>query len=76
MEKDILFNDKNIGFFIDNVRILVNKKFLKVNLVVKCLFEQIEIFLEDVSIEQEKVKNGENKFIDICYYVEEWIVNY
>lgn len=39
MEKDILFNDKNIGFFIDNVRILVNKKFLKVNLVVKCLFE-------------------------------------
>ncbi|MCH2050583.1 MAG: glycine betaine/L-proline ABC transporter substrate-binding protein ProX [Trichodesmium sp. ALOHA_ZT_67] len=75
-EKDTLFNDKNIGFPIDNVRILANKKFLKANPVAKRLFEQIEIPLEDVSIEQEKVKNGENKPIDIRHHAEEWIVNH
>ena len=38
--------------------------------------EQIEIPIEDVNIQQEKVKNGENKNIDIRHHAEEWIANH
>ena len=75
-EKDTSWNDKNLGFPIDNVRILANKKFLEANPVAKRLFEQIEIPIEDVNIQQEKVKNGENKTVDIRHHAEEWIANH
>ena len=75
-EKDTSWNDKNLGFPIDNVRILANKKFLEANPVAKRLFEQIEIPIEDVNIQQERVKNGENKPIDIRHHAEEWISNH
>ncbi len=75
-EKDTSFNDKNLGFPIDNVRILANKKFLETNPVAQRLFEQIEIPIEDVNIQQEKVKNGESKPIDIRHHAEEWVVSH
>ena len=75
-EKDTSWKDKNLGFPIDNVRILANKKFVEANPVAKRFFEQIEIPIEDVNIQQEKVKNGENKNVDICHHAEEWIANH
>ncbi|NES71584.1 MAG: proline/glycine betaine ABC transporter substrate-binding protein ProX, partial [Okeania sp. SIO2D1] len=45
------------------------------NPVAKSLFEQISIPIEDVNIQQEKVKNGENKPTDIRRHSEEWITN-
>lgn len=75
-EKDTSWKDKNIGFPIDNVRILANKKFVEANPVAKRFFEQIEIPIEDVNIQQEKVKNGENKNVDIRHHAEEWIANH
>ena len=74
-EKDTSLNDQNLGFPIDNIKILANKKFLQANPIAKSLFEQIEIPIEDVNIQQEKVKNGENKPIDIRRHAEEWIAN-
>ncbi len=75
-EKDTSLHDKNLGFPIDKVRILANKKFLENNPVAESLFAQIEIPMEDVNLQQEKVKNGENKPGDIRRHAEEWIVNH
>ena len=68
-------NGKNLGIPIDKIRILANKKFLQANSVAKRLFEQIKIPIEDVNVQQEKVKNGENKPADIRRHAEEWIKN-
>ncbi len=75
-EKDTSFNGKNLGFPVDNVRILGNKKFLDTNPVAQNLFEQIEIPLDDVNLQQEKVKNGENKPIDIRRHAQEWVASH
>ncbi|MEB3343174.1 glycine betaine/L-proline ABC transporter substrate-binding protein ProX [Okeania sp.] len=74
--KDTSLNGKNLGFPIDNVRILANKKFLQDNPVAERLFEQIEIPIKDINIEQEKVKNGENKPVDIRHHAKEWIASH
>ncbi len=66
-------NGKNLGFPIDNIRILANKKFLQANPVAKNLFEQIEIPIEDINVQQEKMKNGQNKPKDIRRHAEEWV---
>jgi len=75
-EKETSWDGKNLGFAIDKIRILANKKFLEANPVAERLFEQIEIPLEDVNIQQQKVKNGENKPIDIRRHSEEWVTSH
>ncbi|NEQ38998.1 MAG: glycine betaine/L-proline ABC transporter substrate-binding protein ProX [Okeania sp. SIO3I5] len=75
-EKETSFNGKNFGIPIDNIKILANKKFVQDNPVAQRFFEQIEIPLEDVNIEQEKVQNGENKPVDIRRHAEEWIASH
>lgn len=71
--KDTSLNGKNLGLPIDKIGILANKNFLQDNPVAKSLFEQISIPIKDVNLEQEKVKNGENKPSDIRRHAEEWI---
>ena len=74
-EEETSVNGKNLGVPVDRIRILANKEFLQDNSVAKSLFEQIEIPIEDVNLQQEKVKNGENKPADIRRHAEEWITN-
>ncbi|WP_205127603.1 MULTISPECIES: glycine betaine/L-proline ABC transporter substrate-binding protein ProX [Okeania] len=74
--EDTSVNGKNLGIPVDKVRILANKNFLQDNPVAKSLFEQIEIPLEDVNFQQEKVKNGENKPVDIRRHAEEWVASH
>ncbi|WP_305778143.1 glycine betaine ABC transporter substrate-binding protein, partial [Hydrocoleum sp. CS-953] len=69
-------NGKNLGLPVDNVRILANKKFVETNPIAQRFFEQIEIPLDDVNLQQEKVKNGENKPIDIRHHAEEWVASH
>ncbi|GGA37930.1 hypothetical protein CYANOKiyG1_55990 [Okeania sp. KiyG1] len=75
-EEETSWDGKNLGFAIDNIRILANKEFLQANPVAQRLLEQIEIPMEDVNIQQEKVKNGENKPEDIRRHAEEWVTNH
>jgi len=75
-EKETSLNGKNLGLPIDKVRILANKKFLETNPVAERFFEQIEIPIEDVNIQQEKVKNGENKPVDIRRHAEQWVTSH
>nr|WP_293095122.1 glycine betaine ABC transporter substrate-binding protein [Okeania sp. SIO2F4] len=56
-EQETSWDGKNLGFAIDNIKILANKKFWEANPVAKRLLEQIEIPMEDVNLQDEKVKN-------------------
>ena len=75
-EKDTSYDGKNLGFAIDNVRILGNKKFLNENPSAKRLFELIQIPIEDINAQNQRFKGGENSIADIQRHAEEWVKNH
>ncbi|MDJ0676544.1 MAG: glycine betaine/L-proline ABC transporter substrate-binding protein ProX [Calothrix sp. MO_167.B42] len=74
-EKDTSFEGKNLGFAIDNVKILANKKFVSENPSAKRLFELIKIPVEDINAQNQQFKAGENTIADIQRHAQEWIKN-
>ncbi len=72
-EQETSFDGKNLGFAVDNVRVMANKEFLEANPAAKRLFELISIPIEDVNAQQKLVHNGENKPKDIRRHAEEWV---
>ncbi|MGD1912839.1 MAG: glycine betaine ABC transporter substrate-binding protein [Rivularia sp. (in: cyanobacteria)] len=72
-EKDTTIDSKNLGFAVDQVRVMANKKFLAANPPAKRLFELMTIPIEDVNAQQKLVKNGENSPKDIRRHAQEWI---
>ncbi len=75
-EKDTSSNGKNIGFAIDNMRILANKKFLRENPAAKRFFELVQIPADDINDQNELVKEGENRVADIRRHAKEWVKNH
>jgi glycine betaine/proline transport system substrate-binding protein len=65
---------RNPGFAVNKARILANKKFLEANPVARRLFELIKIPINDVSAQNGRMHNGENKPKDILRHAREWIV--
>ncbi|NET01939.1 MAG: glycine betaine/L-proline ABC transporter substrate-binding protein ProX [Sphaerospermopsis sp. SIO1G1] len=74
-EKDTTAMGKNLGFAIDDIRILANKEFLNENPAAKRLFEQIKIPVDDINKQNELFKKGENNVADIRRHAQEWIQN-
>jgi len=74
-EKDTSFEGKNLGFAIDNVKILANKKFVSDNPSAKRLFELIKIPVKDINAQNELFKGGENSIADIQRHAQEWVKN-
>ncbi len=72
-ERETLIDGKNLGFAIDNVKILANNEFLEDNPAAKRLFEVISIPIEDINIQQKLVYDGENTPADIRRHAEEWV---
>ena len=72
-EKDTTAFGKNLGFIIDDIRILANQEFLSENPGVKRLFEQIKIPVDDINQQNELLKNGEKSLEDIRRHAREWI---
>ncbi|MEO1376483.1 MAG: glycine betaine/L-proline ABC transporter substrate-binding protein ProX [Cyanobacteria bacterium J06635_10] len=72
-EKDTTVDGKNLGFAVDRVRVMANKKFLAANPIAKRLFELMTIPIEDVNAQQKLVLNGENSPKDIRRHAEEWV---
>lgn len=64
---------RNLGFAINRSRILANKKFLQANPAAKRFFELVKIPINDVSAQNDRMHNGENKPKDIRRHVMEWI---
>ncbi|MDJ0733376.1 MAG: glycine betaine/L-proline ABC transporter substrate-binding protein ProX [Nostocaceae cyanobacterium] len=74
-EKDTSYNGKNLGFAIDNMQIVANKEFLADNPSAKRLFELIQIPVDDISAQNERLQEGENRVADIRRHAKEWIKN-
>ncbi|MEI2580596.1 glycine betaine/L-proline ABC transporter substrate-binding protein ProX [Scytonema sp. PRP1] len=71
--KDTSFDGKNLGFPVDNIRIVANQEFLARNPAAKRLFELIQIPINDINAQNQRFKQGENSIPDICRHAQEWI---
>jgi len=75
-EKDTSALGINLGFAIDNIRIVANKEFLADNPAAKRLFQLVQIPVDDINTQNELLKEGENSLADIRRHAEEWIQNH
>ena len=72
-ENASIVNGKNLGFEINHIHILASRKFLAENSDVARWFELVNIPITDISIQNQRMRNGENKPEDIRRHAEEWI---
>jgi glycine betaine/proline transport system substrate-binding protein len=68
-----VFNGKNLGFAVDNLRVVARNDFLKANPAAAKLFEVAKININDISSENKLIADGENKSSDIDKHVDDWI---
>lgn len=66
---------RNLGFSVNQIEILANKSFLQKNPVAKNFFEVVQIPIEAVSLQNQRMRAGENTPADIRAHAEEWIAN-
>ncbi|MDJ1172979.1 glycine betaine/L-proline ABC transporter substrate-binding protein ProX [Roseofilum capinflatum] len=74
-EADTTANGKNIGFPVDRMRILANKEFVEANPAAKKLFEVVEVPIEDISDQNNLMRQGEDTPEDIKRHAQEWIAD-
>lgn len=72
-ESTTLPDGRNIGFSVNNIRIIANNEFLKNAPVAKRWFELVTIPIEDVNAENLKINDGEKSDKDIRGHAESWI---
>ena len=72
-EADTSTNGKNLGFVVDRMRIMANKQFTAANPSARRFFELIEIPLEDISTQNQRLEEGEDSEEDIRRHAQEWI---
>ncbi|MDY0291188.1 MAG: glycine betaine/L-proline ABC transporter substrate-binding protein ProX [Desulfuromonadaceae bacterium] len=62
-----------LGFIASDIQIVANKKFAEKNPAAKRFFELFTISLADVSVQNDRMNNGENSDRDIKRHAQEWI---
>ena len=67
------FNGKNLGFAVDNLRIIARNDFLKANPAAAKLFEVAKVDINDISAENKQIADGEKNSADIDRHVEAWV---
>lgn len=72
-EEDTTFAGKNLGFAVDHVRIVANKKFVDANPAAKKLFELVTIPVDDINAQNLLMRDGEKLDEDIARHADEWI---
>ncbi|NET53604.1 MAG: glycine betaine/L-proline ABC transporter substrate-binding protein ProX, partial [Merismopedia sp. SIO2A8] len=72
-EQDTSVDGKNLGFPIDDIRILVNKNFLQANPAAKRWFELVSVPMEDINKQQKLVHDGEDSLEEIYGHAQKWI---
>lgn len=72
-EETTTFQGKNLGFAVDRIRILANQEFVDENVAATQFFELVEIPREDISVQNGKMRNGEDSPQDIERHAETWI---
>ena len=62
-----------LGFVVNDIRIVANKKFLEKNPAAKKFFEVFSLPLSDINEQNTKMNEGEKSEADIKRHVDEWI---
>jgi glycine betaine/proline transport system substrate-binding protein len=62
-----------LGFVVNDIRIVANKKFLKKNPAAKRFFEVFSLPLHDINAQNTRMNQGEKSDKDIKKHVDEWI---
>lgn len=68
-----VIDGKNLGFEINQIEILANRKFLREHPDIDRWFELVNIPITDVSLQNQRMRDGENNPEDIRRHAEEWI---
>ena len=70
---DTMFQDKELGFEVNTLRIVANNEFLDANPAARAVFELAEIDINTVSAQNNTMRDGEDSTDDIARHVDEWI---
>ena len=68
-----VFEGKDLGFAVDNIRVVARNDFLDANPAARALFEAAKIDINDVSAETLLISKGEDSADDIQRHADEWI---
>ncbi|MDB9312989.1 glycine betaine/L-proline ABC transporter substrate-binding protein ProX [Spirulina sp. CS-785/01] len=71
--EDTTYEGKNLGFAVDQMRVVANQEFIDENPAAERLFEEVQIPREDISAQNQLMQDGEDSVEDIERHVEEWI---
>lgn len=72
-EANTTFGDKNLGFAVDNIRVVATDDFLNSNPAAAVLFEVAKIDINDISAQNKLIAEGQDASSDIDRHVDEWI---
>jgi len=67
------FGEKDLGFAVDSIRVVATDDFLAANPAAAKLFELAKLDINDISIQNKKISDGEDSSDDIDRHVSEWI---
>lgn len=67
------YEGKNLGFAVNSMRSIANKRFLEANPAAARLFEVAKLHINWVSIQNFTMRDGEDSLEDIARHVDEWI---
>ncbi|MDJ0817565.1 MAG: glycine betaine/L-proline ABC transporter substrate-binding protein ProX [Desulfobacterales bacterium] len=65
---------RNLGFSVNSIHVFANNKFLEKNPAAKRFFELVKIPIEDIGLQNFKMREGEKRSRDIERHANEWIV--
>ncbi len=69
------FDGKNLGFAVNELRVVANNDFLAANPAAAKLFEVASLDINDISAQNKAMQDGEDSVEDIDRHVDEWIAN-
>lgn len=72
-EADTVFQGKDLGFEVNSLRVVANNEFLDANPAARAVFELAELDINEVSAQNNKMRDGEDSIEDIARHVDEWI---
>jgi glycine betaine/proline transport system substrate-binding protein len=73
---DTTYKGKNLGFVSDQIMILANENFAESNPTAVKFMEQVKVPIEDVSAENQLIREGEDSASDIRRHAENWIADH
>ena len=71
--QDTSAEGKNLGFPVNRMQVLANQTFIEANPAAKCWIEQVQIPVEDLVAEFQRIAEGESSPREIRRHAREWI---